>query len=102
MYTQANEVDDHDHDVVYEFVDLPYSKLKEMLKERGMSVHGTKSEMVMKLALRQLKSEELSAGQYDLSMLTVPELRELKTSLGLKGTAPNKSALIEMLQECLA
>ena len=72
-----------------------------MLKERGMSAHGTKSELVMKLVLRQLNADDISAGKFQLSDMTVPELRELKTSLGVKGTAKNKSGLIELLENCL-
>ena len=99
---QANEGYDHDHAVVDEFDDLPVSTLKTLLKESGMSAHGTKSDLVMKLVLRQWKAEELAANQFDLAMLTVPELRELKTSLGVKGTASNKSGLVQLLMDCLS
>ncbi len=87
--------------IIDEIADLPVSKLKDMLKERGQSGHGTKSELVMKLALRQLTVDEISAGKFQLSDMTVPELRDLKTSLGVKGTAKNKSALVELLESCL-
>eukprot|EP00580_Thalassiosira_gravida_P008926 CAMPEP_0201642586 /NCGR_PEP_ID=MMETSP0493-20130528/26579_1 /ASSEMBLY_ACC=CAM_ASM_000838 /TAXON_ID=420259 /ORGANISM="Thalassiosira gravida, Strain GMp14c1" /LENGTH=34 /DNA_ID= /DNA_START= /DNA_END= /DNA_ORIENTATION= len=33
--------------------------------------------------------------------MTVPELRELKTSLGLKGTTKTKSEMIQLLMNCL-
>ena len=72
-----------------------------MLKEKGQSAHGTKSELLMKLALRQLTEDDISAGKFLLSDMTVPELRELKTSLGVKGTAKNKSSLVELLESCL-
>lgn len=84
-----------------EYDDLPVSTLKTMLKERGMSAHGTKSNLVTKLALRRLKSEDLAAGRFNLAMMTVPELRELKTSLGVKGTVSNKSGLVELIRNCL-
>ena len=67
-----------------------------------MSVHGSKSDLVTKLALRQLKAEDLAAGQFDLTTLTIPELRELKTSLGVKGTTTTKSEMIQLLMNCLA
>ena len=89
-------------DVVYELDSLPVSKLKTMLQEHGMSIHGTKSELVMKLALRQLKMDELAIRQIDLSTMTVPQLRELKTSLGVKGTAPTKSSLVDLILNCLS
>ncbi len=55
----------------------------------------------MKLTLRQLNEDDISAGKLQLRDMTVPELRELKTSLGVKGTAKNKSSLIELLENCL-
>lgn len=72
-----------------------------MLKERGQSAHGTKSELLMKLTLRQLTEDDIRAGKFQLGDMTVPELRELKTSLGVKGTAKNKSSLLELLESCL-
>jgi tRNA U34 2-thiouridine synthase MnmA/TrmU len=72
-----------------------------MLKDRGQSTHGTKSELVMKLTLRKLNEDYIRAGKFQLSDMTVPELRELKTSLGVKGTAKNKSSLIDLLENCL-
>ncbi len=95
-------VSDHVNEVVDEFDDLPCATLKSMLKERGMSVHGTKSEMVTKLVLRQLKAEELASDQLDLAALTVPELRKLKTGLGVKGTATTKSKMVRLLADCLS
>lgn len=81
--------------------DLSTATLKDMLRDRGQSAHGTKSELVMKLTLRQLNEDDISAGKFQLADLTVPELRELKTSLGVKGTAKNKSDLIQLLENCL-
>ena len=93
---------DKDETVVNEIDGLPVATLKNMLKERGMSAHGNKSDLVMKLALRQLKAKDLAAGNFDLNKMTIPELRELKTSLGVKGTASNKSDLVQLLKQCLA
>ena len=77
------------------------SVLKSQLTERGMSAHGTKAELITKLALRQLKAEAFAAGQFDMNVLTVPQLRELKTSLGVKGTATNKAGLVALIANCL-
>ena len=101
-FVQADELGTEEVNVIYELDSLPVSKLKAMLQENGMSAHGTKSELVMKLALRQLKIDELASSQFDLSTMTVPQLRELKTSLGVKGTAPTKSSLVELIQDCLS
>ena len=80
---------------------LPISILKEMLSDRGQSVHGTKSELILKLTLRQINEDNIRAGKLRFVDMTVPELRELKTSLGVKGTAKKKSDLIELLENCL-
>lgn len=69
--TQAN--------IVNEIVNLPVATLKDMLRDRGQSAHGTKSDLVMKLTLRQLNEDNISAGKFQLHDMTVPELRELKT-----------------------
>ncbi len=87
--------------VINEIEKLPVAALKGLLKERGMSAHGTKSEVIMKLALRQLHADDIRAGKIQLSDMTVPELRKLKTSLGLKGTTKNKGGLLELLENCL-
>eukprot|EP00571_Detonula_confervacea_P011901 CAMPEP_0172304458 /NCGR_PEP_ID=MMETSP1058-20130122/5856_1 /TAXON_ID=83371 /ORGANISM="Detonula confervacea, Strain CCMP 353" /LENGTH=1003 /DNA_ID=CAMNT_0013015689 /DNA_START=64 /DNA_END=3071 /DNA_ORIENTATION=- len=95
------EVSDHDNDVIHEFDGLPVATLKSMLKERGMSSHGTKADLVMKISVQQLRAEAYKLGQFDLATMTVPELREMKKSLGVKGTASNKSDLVQLLKNCL-
>ena len=68
--------------IVDEFNGLPFSTLVSMLKEKGMKDCGTKSELVRRLVLRQSKADDVAAGQLDFAVLTKPELRELKNSLG--------------------
>ena len=68
--------------IVDEFNGVPFSTLVSMLKEKGMKDCGTKSELVRRLVLRQSKADDLAAGQLDFAVLTKPELRELKNSLG--------------------
>ena len=93
---------DHDYDIIERIDALSVSELKAKLKEHGMSAHGLKSELVTKLALRYLKAEELAAGHLDLALLTVPELRELKMSLGVKGTASTKASMVQLIRDCIS
>jgi len=75
--------------------------LKERLKGAGISAGGTKSELIVKLALWTHKSNEAKNGRLDFDNMTVPQLRELKQGLGLKGTTKTKDELIAALSECL-
>mmetsp|Transcript_1699 Transcript_1699/g.2328 ORF Transcript_1699/g.2328 Transcript_1699/m.2328 type:complete len:959 (+) Transcript_1699:133-3009(+) len=80
---------------------LSVAELKDMAVAAGLSGRGTKSELVVKLALWKHKSSEAKAGRLDLDGMTVPDLRELKQGLGLKGTATTKAQLLEVLKESL-
>lgn len=80
---------------------LSASELKDGLTAVGLSTTGSKSELIVKLALWTHKSSEAKAGRLSLDSLTVPELRELKQGLGLKGTVPTRSELLDVLNKCL-
>ena len=80
---------------------LSVTELKERLVSAGLSSTGSKSELVVKLALWTHKANELRTGRLLLNDMTVPELRELKQGLGLKGTAATKASLIEVLEQSL-
>jgi hypothetical protein len=73
---------------------LTATEPKARSKAHGMSVRGLKADLVAKLALRRLKVEALAAGRFDLASMTVPDLRQLQTSLGVKGTVTNKSGFV--------
>ena len=88
-------------ELVGRFEALPVSELKDELDAAGLSSSGSKSELVVKLALFTHKSGEAKAGRLQLNELSVPELRELKQSLGLKGTAPTRVELQQALESCL-
>lgn len=87
--------------IVGELEMLSVAELKEKAVSAGLSSHGTKSELIVKIALWMHKSEEAKAGRLPLGDMTVPELRELKQGLGLKGTATTKAQLLEALEGCL-
>jgi hypothetical protein len=86
---------------VAELEKLSIEELQEMLKAAGLKALGSKSELVVRLALWRHKSDEAKAGRLALSDLSIPELTELKQSLGLKGSAPSKAQLLESLESCL-
>lgn len=80
---------------------LSIAELQEQLEAFKISTGGTKSELIIRLALLTHKTKEAKAGRIDLTEMTVPELRELKQGLGLKGEAPTRPELLELLQKCL-
>jgi Glutamine amidotransferase class-I len=77
------------------------SQLRETLGSVGLSTSGSKSEMVVRLALWTHKSSEAKAGRLHLMNNSIAELRELKASLGLKGSSSTKEELLELLNGCL-
>lgn len=90
-------------ELVGRFEALPISELKDQLDAAGLSTSGTKSQMVMKLAIFTHKSNEARAGRLQLDQMTVSELRELKQSLGIKGPMPTgtRTELLQALELCL-
>lgn len=76
-------------------------QLRETLGSAGLSTSGSKSEMVVRLALWTHKSREAKAGRVLLMEKSIAELRELKASLGLKGSSSTKEELLELLNGCL-
>uniref|UniRef100_A0A7S2XKC5 anthranilate synthase n=1 Tax=Attheya septentrionalis TaxID=420275 RepID=A0A7S2XKC5_9STRA len=97
----ASVVDTITDDIFYQLDGLPVSDLKEMVRGAGLSSGGTKKELILRLTLWTHKSNEAKTGTLLLEEMTVPELRELKNGLGLKGTLPTKGKLLSALQECL-
>jgi anthranilate synthase len=80
---------------------LSVAELKEQLKNANIAASGSKSELIIKLTLLTQKRDEAKNGFLNLEKMTVPELRELKLGLGVKGTAGNKSELLAVLKESL-
>ena len=80
---------------------LSVEELKDRLTSVGLSAKGSKSELVVRLALWTHKSNEAKAGRLALECLSVSELRALKQGLGLRRTAATKPELLSILDECL-
>lgn len=76
--------------------------LKANLASAGLSTTGSKSELIVRLALFMHKSKQAKAGKINLEDKTVAELKELKQSLGLKGSAATRDELLNILGSCLA
>mmetsp|Transcript_23436 Transcript_23436/g.65413 ORF Transcript_23436/g.65413 Transcript_23436/m.65413 type:complete len:143 (-) Transcript_23436:1207-1635(-) len=75
--------------------------LRQQCEEAGLATRGSKSELVVRLALWAHKSAEYNAGRLDLESMAVPDLQELKQGLSLKGTTQNRQGLLDVLQACL-
>lgn len=80
----------------------PDAQLRERLEGAGLSTTGSKSELVVRLALWKHKSNETKAGRFQLDDKSFTELEELQQSLGLKTSAATKEELVLLLEECLA
>jgi Glutamine amidotransferase class-I len=76
-------------------------ELRERLEKAGLSTRGSRSELVVRLALFTHKSKEASAGRVRLDDMSVEELSELKQGLGLQGSADTKEELSRLLGNCL-
>ena len=88
-------------EIVGQLEQLSLEDLRVRLDSLGVSAVGSKSELVVRLALWTHKSTEVKAGRLLLSNLQLEELQELKQSLGLKATLSTKDELVGALQACL-
>jgi anthranilate synthase len=88
-------------ELVGELEKLNVEALKDRLETAGLLSSGSKSDLVVKLALWTHKSKEANAGRLNLEGMTVIELKELKNSLGIKGSASSKIELLKLLKRCL-
>jgi len=81
---------------------LPLEELKAKLASAGLSSTGSKSELVVRLALWSHKKNEAKAGRINLRGMSVAELASLKQSLGLPQSAHTKDELVKALEACLS
>jgi anthranilate synthase len=88
-------------EMVAELEKLSVEELKDKLDAAGLVSRGSKSELVVRMALWTHKSSEAKAGRLELQEMSVPDLSDLKQSLGLKATATTKAKLVESLERCL-
>ena len=88
-------------EIVAELEKMSIDELKAMLTNMGMSSNGSKSDVVVRLALWKHKSAEAKAGRIPLASMTEDELLELRQGLGLKGNVSTKEEQIQLLKACL-
>jgi anthranilate synthase len=70
--------------IVGELEQLTVEDLQRKLEVAGLAASGSKSELVVRLALYTHKRTEVLAGRLNLQDLTTEDLEELATSLGMK------------------
>ena len=87
--------------IVADLEKMSIDELKAALDNLGLSSTGSKSEVVVRLALWKHKSMEAKAGRIPFSSLSEDELIELRQALGLKGDVSTKEDRIELLRTCL-
>jgi hypothetical protein len=75
--------------------------LRERLAAGSLAATGSKSELVVRLALYTHKRTEVKAGRLLLGDLSLDELEELQRGLGLKRSASTKEELAEALEASL-
>jgi len=77
------------------------AELVACLFEAGLGTGGSRSEMILRLALWTHKKGEAMAGRLSLGELNVTSLRDLKKSLGVRRGAKNKGELVDLLSGIL-
>jgi hypothetical protein len=88
-------------EIVGKLEQLSSEELQARLDAVGLSTVGSKSELVVRLALWTHKSTEVKAGRLLLGGLQFDELQEVKQGLGLKTTLSTKEELVDALASCL-
>jgi len=78
--------------------DLSMDQLKQRLGQASLSAAGTKSDLMVKLALWEHKSDEFVAGRVVLESMTENELEDLKQRLGLIDPVNDKDKLLITLR----
>ncbi len=85
--------------IVGELEGLSVEELQAKLEGAGLSNSGSKSELVVRLALYTHKRTEVLAGRLDLQELATEDLQELATNLGMKSR--NGESILELLEVSL-
>jgi hypothetical protein len=88
-------------EIVWMLERLSTEQVKAKLDEAGLVSSGSKSEMIVRVALFTHKSTEAKAGRLQLSDLSLGELQDLKTGIGLKTESSTKEDMIGSLEKSL-
>ena len=89
-------------EIVGKLEQLSLEELQAKLVDAGLTDEGSKSELVVRLALWTHKSTEARAGRLQLGDLSIEELKKLKGSLMLKSSASSsREELLAALEASL-
>jgi hypothetical protein len=88
-------------EIVGKLEQLSKEDLQAKLGAAGLTTSGSKSELVVRLALWTHKSTEVKAGRSLLGDLSLEELQELKQALGLKASLSTQEELLGALESSL-
>ena len=80
---------------------LSDDEVKAQLDAAGLSSSGSKSEMIVRLALFTHKSIEAKAGRLQLGNLSLSELESLSAGLGLRTDAVAREELLKAIEQSL-
>lgn len=75
--------------------------VKARLDTAGLCSNGSRSEMIVRLALFTHKSTEAKAGRLQLNDLSLDELKSVSDGLGLQTEAATREELLESLEKSL-
>lgn len=89
-------------EIVGQLEQLSVDELKNQMDKAGLTTIGSKSELVVRMALYTHKKTEVLAGRLDLSSLNEEELTELANSMGLRKAGDDESLLSALLSSLSA
>jgi Glutamine amidotransferase class-I len=101
VYDDDNLTPKSGAEIVGKLEQLSLEELQGMLVDAGLADEGSKSELVVRLALWTHKSTEARAGRLQLGDLSTEELEKLKGSLMLKSSPSSPEELLAVLQASL-
>lgn len=88
--------------LVAQLESLEITMLQERLGVAGLSQTGSKSELVVRLALYMHKKHEFQAGRLMLDAMTKEELDELNRGIGLKAETSGQQSILDKLRLCFS
>lgn len=100
-YDEDNLTPKSGAEIVGKLEQLSLEELQAKLANAGLAEEGSKSELVVRLALWTHKSTEARAGRLQLRELSVGELEKLQGSLMLKATPSSSDDLMSALEASL-
>lgn len=100
-YNDGNEKKPSGAQLVGKYEKMPIEELREALENAGLVSRGSKSELVVRLALYSHKSSEAKAGRINFADMSDEDLSELKQGLGLKSDASSRGEIVSALEACL-